>query len=59
MLMVNVEADDVPPPGVGFKTVTCAVPALAMSAAVIAACNCVELTKVVGRAVWFHCTVEV
>ena len=59
LLMVNVEAVDVPPPGVGFTTVTCAVPALARSAAVIAACNCVELTKVVARALWFHCTVEV
>jgi len=35
---------DVPPPGVGLNTVTCAVPAAAMSAAAIAASNCVALT---------------
>ena len=36
-LMVKADAEDVPPPGVGLNTVTWAVPALAMSAAVIAA----------------------
>ena len=37
LFTVNVLAADVPPPGVGVKTVTEAVPALAMSAAVICA----------------------
>jgi hypothetical protein len=36
-LIVNVWALEVPPPGVAFTTVTEAVPAVAMSAAVIAA----------------------
>ena len=34
LLIVNVEALEVPPPGVGLKTVTGDVPAVAMSAAV-------------------------
>lgn len=38
---------DVPPPGAGFVTVTVAVPAVAMSAAVMAADSCVALMKVV------------
>ena len=49
----------VPPPGVGLKTVTIAVPAVLRSLLRIAALNCVELTKVVARAVPFHCTCEV
>ena len=43
-LMAKGFAVDVPPPGEGLKTVTWAVPAVAMSAAVIAAVNCVALT---------------
>ena len=39
LLIVNVEAPEVPPPGVGLKTVTGAVPAVAMSAAVTWACS--------------------
>jgi hypothetical protein len=39
---------EIPPPGVGFTTETEAVPALAMSEAVIAAVSCVPLTKVVS-----------
>jgi hypothetical protein len=50
---------EVPPPGDGFTTVTLAVPAAAMSAAVIAAVTCVLLTKVVVRADPFHFTMEV
>ena len=46
-LIVNDRLPDVPPPGAGFVTVTVAVPAVAISAAVIAAVNCVALTKVV------------
>ncbi len=49
---------EVPPPGAGFVTVICAVPAVATSVAGIATCSCVELTNVVGRALPFHCTVE-
>src|ERR1043166_9075869 len=45
-LTVNVDPAEVPPPGAGLNTVTCAVPALVMSAAEIAADNCVPLTKV-------------
>ena len=43
-LIVNAAAAEAPPPGAGLKTVTWAVPALAMSVAVTAAVNCVELT---------------
>ena len=46
-LMVNDRVPDVPPPGAGLVTVTVAVPAVAISAAVIAAVNCVALTNVV------------
>jgi hypothetical protein len=42
----------------GFETVTCAVPAEAMSDAGMAAVNCVLLTNVVLRALPFHLTVE-
>jgi len=48
-VMVNVTEFDVPPPGVGFVTVTAGVPALATSPARIAAVSCVALTKVVVR----------
>ncbi len=58
-VIVNVSAFDVPPPGVGFTTVTAAVPAAATSAAVMAAVNCVALTNVVVRALPFHCTADV
>jgi hypothetical protein len=57
-LIVNVCAFDVPPPGVGLNTVTFAVPAVAMSAAVIAAVNCVALTNVVVRSEPFHRTTD-
>ena len=44
------EAPPPPPPGeAGLKTVTATVLALATSAALICAVNCVALTKVVGR----------
>src|SRR5438034_7724023 len=58
LLTVNVSAPEVPPPGVGEKTVRDAVPAVAMSPAVIAACNWVLLTNVVTRAPLFHCTTD-
>ena len=44
LLTMNVWALEVPPPGAGFKTVTEAVPAVAMSAAVINAVSWVALT---------------
>jgi hypothetical protein len=50
---------DVPPPGVGFITVTVAVPAVAMSLAGTEAVNFPPFTYVVVSAVLFHCTVEV
>jgi hypothetical protein len=49
---------DVPPPGVGFITVTAAIPAVAMSLAGTEAVNSVSLTYVVVSPVPFHCTVE-
>src|SRR5437762_13953751 len=58
LLTVNVSAPEVPPPGVGEKTVRDAVPAVAMSPAVIAACNWVLLTNVVARAPPFHRTTD-
>ena len=57
-LIVNVREVEVPPPGVGLKTVTAAVPAFAISAADTAAVSRVPFTKVVVRAVPFHLTVE-
>ena len=72
-LIVNVSAFEVMPDGapcermpfaplkttVGVNTVTEAVPAVAISAAVIDAVNCVELTNVVVRLLPFHCATEV
>lgn len=49
----------VPKTTVGVNTCTEAVPAVAISAAVIAAVSCVALTKVVVRLPPFHCTAEV
>ena len=58
LLMVNVTAFDVPPPGAGFTTVTDAVPALAIRAAGTVAVSRVALTNVVVSAVPFQFTVE-
>src|SRR2546425_12357775 len=58
LLIVNVEALEVPPPGVGLKTVTGAVPAVAMSLARIWAWSWVLLTKVVVRLLAFHRTID-
>src|SRR5439155_1675655 len=58
LLIVNVHALELPPPGVGLKTVTGAVPAVAMSAAVTWACSWVLLTKVVVRSAPFQRTTD-
>ena len=58
-LIVNDRVPDVPPPGAGFVTVTVAVPAVAISAAVIAAVNCVARTKVVVLAAPLNFTTDV
>lgn len=50
---------DVPPPGVGLKTVTVVTPPVAMSDAGTAAVNCVALTNIVVSEVVFHFTTEV
>ena len=50
---------DVPPPGAGVNAVTDAVPAVAISAALMAAVSCVALTKVVVRFAPFQRTTEV
>ena len=52
--MPKLTGDEVPPPGAGVKTVTCAVPIAAMSLARMDACNCVEFTNVVARVAPFH-----
>jgi len=57
-LIVNEEPADVPPPGAGLNTVTCAVPAVAMSVAEMAARSCELLTNVVVRADPFQLTTE-
>ena len=44
LLIVNAFALEVPPPGAGLKTVTLALPALAMSPAGTDAVSCVALT---------------
>src|SRR6516225_4441397 len=49
---------EVPPPGLGFTTVTKAVPALATSEARILAFSREGLTKVVARALPFHFTTD-
>jgi len=55
---VNVSAADVPPPGAGENTLTCAVEGDDTSAAAIAARSCVLLTNVVVRATPFQRTSE-
>lgn len=56
--IVKAEAEEVPPPGVGLKTVTCAEPSAAMSVAGMAAVRRVLLSKVVVRFEPFHLTTE-
>jgi hypothetical protein len=57
-VIVNVSPEDVPPPGVGLKTVTVAVPADAMFAAGTIAVTLVAETYVVVRLVPFHLTTD-
>jgi hypothetical protein len=57
-LIVKVRALEVPPPGAGLNTVTCAVPATAISDAGIAAVSRVEETNVVTRSAPFQRTTE-
>jgi len=52
--IVNVIADDVPPPGEGFTMVTCAVPEVATSAAPMSALSTLLLMNVVVRATPFQ-----
>ncbi len=55
---MNVAEEDTPPPGPGFTTAICAVPAVDKSAELSVTFSCVALTKVVTRLLWFYCTVE-
>src|SRR2546427_109468 len=57
-VIVNVCGLDVPPPGAAVNTVTEAVPAVAMSAAVICAVSCVLLPNVVARLLALQCPME-
>jgi hypothetical protein len=59
LLIANVVAGDVPPPGVGLVTVMDALPAVAISAAVIVAVTCPPLTNVVARGLPLKFTTEV
>jgi hypothetical protein len=56
--MAKLSAAEVPPPGVGVKTVTAAGPALARSEAAMLARSWVALTNVVARAPPFQRTTE-
>src|SRR6267378_2888480 len=56
--IVKVCAFDVPPPGAGLNTVTCAVPGLAMSVSGIEALTCDDETNAVGRLELFHRTID-
>src|ERR1700690_4646349 len=57
-LIVKVWAFDVPPLGAGLNTVTVAVPAVAISVAVIAAVSWGDVTNDVTRLPPFHWTTE-
>ena len=58
MLMLKDRAVEVPPPGVGVKTVTEVEPAVAMSPAAMVARSWVLLTKVVVRGAPFQLITE-
>jgi hypothetical protein len=57
-VIVNVNPDEVPPPGVGLNTVIVADPPDLMFAAGTVACNCAAETYVVVRLVPFHFTTD-
>src|SRR5439155_12344374 len=57
--IANGKFPDVPPPGPGVNTDTCATPAATTSDAGINACSCVPLTNVVVRGAPFQRTTEV
>ena len=57
-ITVKLTALEVPPPGVGLKTVMGKVPAEAISAVAMVAVSCVVLTKLVGRSAPFQRTTE-
>jgi hypothetical protein len=57
--ILNVCSFEVPPPGAGLKTVTCAVPTTAMSDAEITAISLVDEANVVTRSAPFQRTTEV
>src|SRR5882762_6607219 len=58
LLIVNVCALERPPPGVGLKIVTGAVPGVAMSPDRICAWSCVLVTNVVDRSLPFQRTTD-
>src|SRR5437867_1269824 len=58
LVMLKVCGFDVPPPGAGLPTVTCAVPPVAMSVAGMVAVSWVAETNVVARSAPFHRTTE-
>jgi hypothetical protein len=58
-VMLKFSEFDVPPPGAGFVTVTCAVPIVVTSVARMAAVNCVALTNVVALGLPLKLTTEV
>ena len=55
---VNGSEVEVPPPGAGFLTVTCASPCCSSKEAIMTACNSVLLTKVVTSPVPLNITVD-
>jgi hypothetical protein len=57
-VIVNEVEGEVPPPGVGFETVTLGVPGVTKSETGMAAVSLVLLTKVVALLAPFHCTTE-
>jgi hypothetical protein len=57
-VIVNGVEAEAPPPGLGFKTVTCGVPGDARSETAMVAVSLLLLTKVVALAASFHCTIE-
>src|SRR5579871_732697 len=57
-VIVKASLPAVPPPGVGFTTVTAAAPGADKSAELMVAVSCVEFPNVVARLTPFHCTCD-